>query len=112
MNAVISACDSQTAAATLEIGTAGMAAVLVVITLSKPSWTESAGVITLAGVPHSGVASTTGTAAAARFKDGAGGVQVSGLTVGTTGTDITLNNTSISSGQTVTINSGTITHAP
>jgi hypothetical protein len=112
MNAVITACDSNASPGTLEIGTAGMATVLVIITLAKPSWTEAAGVITLAGIPRSGVASTTGTAAAARFKDGGGGIQISGLTVGTSGTDITLNNTAISSGQTVTINSGTITHSP
>jgi len=109
---VVNACDSNINPATLEIGTAGMGVVLVVITLAKPSWTEGGGVITLAGVPKSGVASNTGTAAAARFKDGGGGIEIQGLTVGTSGTDITLNNTAISSGQTITINSGTITHAP
>jgi hypothetical protein len=40
------------------------------------------------------------------FKDSNANVIIQGLTVGTTGSDITLNSTSITSGQTVTINSG------
>jgi hypothetical protein len=112
MNAVVTAIDAQTGAGTIEIGTAAMAAVLVVITLQKPSFTEAAGVITMAGAPKSGVASAGGTAAAARIKDGAGTIQISGLTVGTSGSDINLNSTTISSGQTVTLSSATITHAP
>jgi hypothetical protein len=112
MTAVVNAIDNNAAAAYLEIGTASMAAVLVVITLSKPSFTEAAQAITMAGVPKSGTASATGTAAAARFKDGGGGIQVSGLTVGVSGSDINLNSVSITNGQTVTISSGTITHAP
>jgi hypothetical protein len=36
---------------------------------------------------------------------------VTGLTVGTSGSDINLNSTSITSGGTVTISSATITHA-
>jgi hypothetical protein len=112
MTAVITAVDNNASPATLEIGTAGMATILVVITLSKPSFTEAAGVITMAGVPKSGVASNTGTAALARIKDGGAAIQVSGLTVGTSASDIILNSTAISSGQTVTISSGTITHSP
>jgi hypothetical protein len=112
MQEVIAALDANAAPATLEIGTAAMAAVLVVITLSDPSFTESGGTITMSGVPKNGVASAGGTAAAARLKDGGGTVIISGLTVGTSGSDINLNNTTISSGQTVTISSGTITHAP
>jgi hypothetical protein len=112
MQAVIAAMDANAAPATIEIGTAAMAAVLVAITLADPSFTESGGVITMAGVPKSGVAIATGAAALARIKDGGGTVIVSGLTVGVSGTDITLNSTAISSGQTVTISSGTITHSP
>lgn len=111
MVAVISAIDSNASPATIEIGTAGMAVVLAAITLSKPSFTESGGVITMAGVPKSGVAGGTGTAAAARIKDGGGTSIVTGLTVGTSGSDINLNSVSITSGQTVTLTSGTITHA-
>ncbi len=111
MQSVISAIDANAAPATIEIGTAAMAAVLVSITLADPSFTESGGVITMAGVPKSGVAGASGTAASARIKDGGGTTIVSGLTVGVSGTDITLNSTAISSGQTVTISSGTITHS-
>jgi hypothetical protein len=114
MTAVLNAIDNNAAAAYIEIGTAAMAAVIVTITLSKPSFSEGSQQITMLGVPKSGTASLAGTntAAAARIKDGGGNVQVSGLTVGTSGSDINLNSTSITSGQTVTLSSGTITHAP
>lgn len=60
-------------------------------------------------------AASTGTAAAkARIKTSGGDAHLTGLTVGTVGSgeDIELINTSISSGQDVTISSATITHAP
>jgi|SRR5215831_12864207 len=112
MNAVITAIDAQSGSGYIEIGTAGMAATLVTITFAKPSFTEASQAITMAGAPKSGVASGSGTAAAARIKDSAGTIQVSGLTVGTSGSDINLNSTSITSGQTVTLNSAVITHSP
>jgi len=112
MNAVITAIDAQSGNGYLEIGTSGMATVLVQINFQKPSFTEASQAITMAGAPKSGTASASGTAAAARIKDSAGTVQISGLTVGTSGTDIVLNSTAISSGQTVTISSAVITHAP
>lgn len=114
MNAVVSAIDVNASPATLEIGTAAMAAVLVIITLADPSFTVSGAVATMAGLPKSGTASGTGTAAAARIKDGGGNIIVSGLTVGTSATDIILNSTSITNGQTVTLTGAppsTITHA-
>ena len=67
-----------------------------------PSFTESGGVITMAGAPKSGVAANTGTAAVARIKDGGGNVIVNNLSVGTSGSDVNLNSTSISTSQTVT----------
>jgi len=113
MQAVATAIDAQAPPATLEIGTAAMAAVLVIITLNNdPSFLESAGVLTMQGTPKSGTAIGNGTAAAARIKDGAGTAIVTGLTVGTSGSDINLNSTSITSGQTVTISSATISHSP
>jgi len=113
MNAVVSAIDVNASPATLEIGTAAMAATLVVITLGDPSFAVAGtpAVATMQGVPKSGTASGSGTAAAARIKDGGGNVIVSGLTVGVGTGDIQLNSTSISNGQTVTISAGTITHA-
>lgn len=113
MQAVINSLDTGAGSATLDIGTTSMGTVLVSITMSKPSFTESGGVITMAGAPKSGTATNSGTAAAARFRDAGGTNQtITGLTVGTSGTDIVLNSTSITSGQTVTMNSLTITHAP
>ena len=112
MTDVVNAIDAQSANGFLEIGTANMAAVLVQISFQKPSFSEANSTITMAGAPKSGVASATGTAANARIKDGSGNVQVQNLTVGTAGSDIILNATSITSGQTVTLTSATITHAP
>jgi hypothetical protein len=111
MAAVITAIDISAPAAVIEIGTAGMAAILVTITLSDPSFTESAGIITMAGAPKSGIASGTGTAAAARIRTGGAADVVTGLTVGTSLSDINLNSTSITTGQTVTLTSGTLIHA-
>jgi hypothetical protein len=103
--------DNNAAPATIEICTASFAAVLVIITLSDPSFIESGGVITMAGVPKTGIAGNTGTAAVARIKDGGGTTKVNNLTVGTSATDIILNSTSITSAQAVTLTSGTITHS-
>ena len=114
MNASLAVIDNHASPATLEIGTAAMAATLVTITLSDPSFSigGTPAALTLLGVPKSGTASGTGTAAAARIKDGGGTVILSGLTVGTSGADIVLNSTAIAPGQTVQITAGTITHAP
>jgi hypothetical protein len=113
MTQVINAIDVNASPGFIEICTAAFATVLCTVTLSKPSFTESGGVITMAGVPKSGVAAASGTAAVARIKDGgATNIPVTGLTVGTSGSDINLNSVAISSGQTVTLSSGTITHAP
>ena len=77
----------------LVIGTAalsGATGVLATITLPKPSFSVSAGVATMLGVPLSATASATGTAAKAELRDSVGNVIVSGLTVGTSATDIVL----------------------
>lgn len=112
MAAVITAVDAGSGAGTLEICTASYAAVLATITLADPSFTESGGVITMAGVPRSDTsADNTGTAAIARIKDSTGTIVISGLTVGVGTGDIQLNSVSIASGQSVSITAGTITHA-
>jgi hypothetical protein len=110
MTSVITALDAGASFAFLEICTAAYATVLVSITMQKPSFTEASQAITMAGVPKSGTAGQTGTAAAARFKDSNNNVIINNLTVGTSGSDINLNSTSITTGQTVTITSGVITH--
>ena len=56
-------------------------------------------------------ADASGTAANAIITDSADTTVISGLTVGTSGTDIILDSVSITAGQTVTITAATITHA-
>jgi hypothetical protein len=115
MAAVITALDVHANPAVLEIGTAAVAVLIVSITLKDPSFTEASGVITMDCSPaRTGTAVATNTAVAARLRTGAPADVVTGLTVGTSGTDIILNNTSITTGQTVTFSGSppcTITHA-
>lgn len=101
--------------AVLEIGTAGMASVLCTIALNNPiaGAATGAGVLTLSGFPKSDTsADNTGTAAACRIRTASGGTDIiTGLTVGTSGTDVIIDNTSIVAAQTVTVNSAVFTHA-
>ena len=110
---VAAAATGSATAGQLVIGTAslsGATGVLATIALPTTPLTVSGAVATLAGVPLSATASASGTAALAEFRNNAGTTVVSGLTVGTSATDIILGTTSITSGGTVTITSGTITH--
>lgn len=113
MQAVIDAIDADASPGNLVIGTSGLSGatgVLATIALSATSATTSAGVLTFSDLPKEDDASATGTAALAELRDGAGTVIVSGLTVGTSGTDIIITSTSISSGQPVRVTAATITH--
>lgn len=57
-------------------------------------------------------AAGSGTVATkAQIKTSGGSAHLTGLTVGTSGTDVVLNNASIADGQEVTLTSATITHA-
>jgi hypothetical protein len=123
MQLVADLIDGKTAAAStggpvaglLVIGTSvlnGPTGILASITLDAVTCgTVSNGVLTFDTNPAlSATASAGGTAAKAEFRTNGGTVIVSGLTVGTSGSDINLNSTTISASQTVTITSGTITH--
>lgn len=110
MNEVVAAIDGGSGAGYIEIGTTGMGSVLATIPLADPCGSVSGDVLTFDMPVSDTSADATGTAAAARIKDSAGNIIVSGLTVGTSGANINLDSTSITAGQTVTINSGTITH--
>lgn len=102
--------DAIGAAGKLEIGTAGMASILATIPLANPAGVVSGAVLTL-DLPQSDTdADNTGEAAAARIRTGADADVVTGLTVGLAAADIILDSVDITAGQTVTINSGTITH--
>jgi hypothetical protein len=97
----------------LVIGTAslsGATGILATLTLAKPSFSIATKVATMLGIPISVSASGTGTAALAELRDSTGtNFIVTGLTVSTSGANINLGSTSITSGQTVTITAGTIT---
>lgn len=99
----------------LEIGTTGMGTVLATIPLANPAAPAASGGVLSFTMPQSDTsADATGTAAAARIRTASGGTDiVTGLTVGLSGSgsDIILDSVSISAGQTVTINSASITHA-
>jgi hypothetical protein len=77
---------------------------LVTITLPATFLTSSGGVTTIAG-SWSAAASGTGTAQSFRMYDGSAVCHVQGNTT----TDLVLNNTSITSGQTVTVTAFTVT---
>lgn len=115
MTAVRDQMDGGGAAGRLEICSAGYASILATITLGysgASTGTVSGDTLTLAGFPRSdSSADNTGTAAVARIRTSAGTDVITGLTVGTSGSDINLDSTSIVAGQTVTINSATIQHA-
>lgn len=115
MTAVRDQMDGGGAASRLEICSASYASILATITLGysgASTGTVSGDTLTLAGFPRSdSSADNTGTAAVARIRTSAGTDVITGLTVGTSGSDINLDSTSIVAGQTVTINSVTIQHA-
>ncbi|PWT73994.1 MAG: hypothetical protein C5B60_07400 [Chloroflexi bacterium] len=126
MQEVIDAVDDHaTIEGYIEIGTGPATATsigtsLVSIDLEDPSFAAptTAGVInmhiTAPKTGLDGIATGTGTAAVARICDGADAVVVWGLVVGTAigpGVEIALSALAISSGQTVTLTAGTITHA-
>lgn len=111
MTAVRDAIDGGAAAGKINIYTAAYASLLVSISLADPSGTVAgAGVLTLSGMPKSGVGGNPGNAAIARILDSDDTVIADGLTVGTVGTDIIIDNINIAVGQTVNITAGAITH--
>lgn len=95
----------------IEIGTAGMAAVLATITLSNPCGTVNAfGNLIFTAPKSDPSADATGTAAAARLKNANGDTIIDGLTVGISATDIILSSTSLIAGSPVTLNTITLNH--
>jgi hypothetical protein len=113
MDAVAAKIDAGAGPGKLEIGTAGMAAVLLTVPLNDPCAAAAASaVLTLSGFPKTVAASGAGTAAAARIRDSDNNDVITGLTVGTAGTDIIVDNTNIAVGQNVTVQTNpSISHA-
>jgi len=111
MQAVRDAIDADAGPGTLEICTTSYASVLITFTLSDPASTVTNDVLTIADLPKTANAGNAGAAAVARIKDNSGDVVVQGLTVGTSGADIIISNTTITNGASYSLTAGTITHA-
>lgn len=111
MQAVRDAIDAGPSFGTIEICSAAYAAVLIIFTLSDPASAVTTDTLTLAGLPKNANASNSGTAAIARIKDSTGTVVAQGLTVGTSGTDIIISSTTVTSGLPYSLTAGTIVHA-
>jgi hypothetical protein len=110
---VAAASSGSATAGSLVIGTSalsGATGVLATATLNTTPASIAGSVFTLT-LPLSATASATGTPALAELRDNAGNVIVSGLTVGTSSADVILSVATITSGISLTIVSGTITHA-
>lgn len=106
----MTATRDQVAGGTLRLLTAADA-VLATFTLSAGGGTVTGADWTLAFVAATVAAGATGTAAKAEIRTSGGTSVITGLTVGTSGTDVVLDNTSIASGQNITLSSAIITHA-
>jgi len=113
MNLVKDDIDSGAGAATVEIGTAGFATVIAIFTLSDPASSVAGDVLTCLSMPKATVGiNGGGVAAEARIKEFGGTVILSGLTVGTVGTNLIISpSTTIADAQTVNLTALTITHA-
>lgn len=94
----------------IQLQTAGSAA-LVNVNLETVIPAASNGVLTVISTAKTGTATAAGTATQAVLTDGASTTVASGLTVGTSGADVILNDTALVIGSEVTLNSGTITSA-
>lgn len=99
-----------TGSAPTNADTAVTGTLLVTLTCAATFGTSSSGVLTL-GTVTSGTAVASGTAGYARIAT-SGGTAICDLTsIGTSGADLNLNTTTISSGGTVSVTSGTLTEA-
>src|SRR4051812_28808141 len=85
--------------------------VLATFGLSADAGAVSGAVWTLEFDSASVTASASGTATKAQIKTSGASAHLTGLTVGTSGSDINLTDVTLTSGQTVTLSSATITHA-
>lgn len=119
LTAISTAADAGVGPAVIEIRTGAQPAnadtadsgtLLATITCADSAFeTAAAGAMDLDANPDlSATAVATGTAGHARMKDSAGNVVFDG-SVGTSGTDYIITSTSITSGQTVTVLTGTLT---
>lgn len=109
LQTVISQIDAGAGDGVIKVGSAGMASTLITFTLSKPSGTAAAGVLTFV-TPASATVLVAGTAAAADIEDSSGNVIASGLTVGNSSAfDILVVSTTFNLGDTIALVGATIT---
>lgn len=114
LNAVVTAIG---ASGFLKIYTSNGGTLLATFALAATAGTVSGSVLTFsdANGATAGVMNTTavaaGTATYARITTSADADVVTGLTVGTSGTDLIMDNNVLATSQAVTINTATITHA-
>jgi hypothetical protein len=107
----LTATRDEVANGTLEILTAADA-VIVVFDLDAAGGTVSGAVWTLVFDAVTVAATAAGVAAKAQIKTAGGVAKITGLTVGTSASDIIVNNTNIADSQNVTLTGAqTITHA-
>lgn len=112
MNAVVAQIDEGTGAGKLKLYKADGTSLVAVFTLTDPCGTVAGSVLTFDADPDLTTTTTdAGTIALATITDSDDEVKISGLTVGTSGTDIVIDNNVVTSGQTVNLLTGTLTHA-
>jgi hypothetical protein len=84
--------------------------VTVLVTYSVTWGAAASGTADVSGTPTDATASNSGTAATAVFRDsGATGEEITGITVATSGAPVTIDNTSITAGQTIQLTSASYT---
>jgi len=112
MTTVKDAIDGGAGAGKLKIYSAAYAALLAVFNCSDPcgSVAGDPAALTFSGMPKATVGLVAGIAAVARLTDSTDAMVREGMSVGTSGTDIIIDNTSIAVDQTVNWTSGVITH--
>lgn len=94
----------------IKLYTAGKAVLLAVLALDAVAGTVAGPTLTLSGMPKTTTGVGAGNAAVAEVTTSADAVVIDGLTVGTSGADILVDNVNVAVGQQVRVNSGTITH--
>lgn len=95
----------------IEICTAGGVSVLIAFTLEDVAGTVSAGTLIFSGMPKNTAAVLAGTADTARIVTSTGTAVVTGLTVGTIGTDVIIDSIDVYESQDVTLSAAAITHS-
>ncbi len=104
--------DGRASFGKLVIGTSGLSGatgVLSTTILQKPSFSRSGKTTTLQGVPLTVTPSAGGTAALAELRDSDDNTVVSGLTVGTSASNIIVTTVTFSTSIPLSVTSGTIT---